>query len=87
MFEPETTHKLLKPTTSYKWVKYNGRLTVCIKENQVWEKYLRMCEKHKYTNYPYDKIFNYITCKESGITRIERHRAKCIKIDKLDCEK
>ena len=46
-----------------------------------------MCEKFKYTSYPYDTFFNHILTEESGITEIIRHKTKCLKIDKLLSEK
>ena len=78
---------IYKDTIKYEWMKYAGRLTVCIKEKEIWTEYLKICEKYKYTAYPYDKFFSNITCKDSGITKVEKQRSKCIKIDKVQCEK
>lgn len=79
----------VKPNSGveYNWIKYNGNLTVCIKEREIWTAYLKICESHKYISYPYDTFFNYITCKESGIQQIIRHKTKCIKIDQLQITK
>lgn len=74
-------------TTKYKWTKYSGRLTVCIKQKEIWEQYLKMCEKYKYTSYPYDTFFANITDENTGIKKVISHKIKCIKIDKLQTEK
>ena len=72
---------------NYEWIKYASRLTVCIKQREIWNQYLRMCEKYKYTSYPYDTFFSNITGKDTGITQMIRHKTKCMKIDKIDAEK
>ena len=74
-------------TMNYDWVSYRKRKTVCIAKNEIWKEYTRMCEKFKYTSYPYDTFFNHILTEESGITEIIRHKTKCLKIDKLLSEK
>jgi len=74
-------------TLKYDWTKYAGKLTVCIKQKEMWKQYLKICEKYKYTSYSYDTFFNNILTEESGITEIIRHKTKCLKIDKLQAEK
>ena len=76
-----------KDIPKYNWTKYAGRLTVCIKQREIWEQYLKMCEKYKYTSYPYDTFFANITDEDTGIKQVISHKTKCIKIDKLEAEK
>jgi hypothetical protein len=69
-----------------KWKKYNGRLTACVKQYELWGAYSSMCNNYKYTAFPYDTFFNRLT-DDTGITLIINHKTKCLKIDKEKTEK
>ena len=73
-------------TKKYEWKKYNGRLTACVKQYELWNAYTSMCSNHKYTAFPYDTFFNRIT-DDTGITLVISHKTKCLKIDKEKTEK
>ena len=72
---------------NYYWVSYRKRKSVCIAKSEIWKQYTRMCEKFKYTSYPYDTFFNHILTEESGISLTNRKNIMCLKIDKLLTEK
>ena len=74
-------------TMNYYWVSYRKRKSVCIAKSEIWKQYTRMCEKFKYTSYPYDTFFNHILTEESGISLTNRKNIMCLKIDKLLTEK
>jgi predicted SnoaL-like aldol condensation-catalyzing enzyme len=70
------------PQDMFKWVNYNGRKSVCVKEKDIYKYYTNMCERYKYTAYPYDKFIEKITSANTGITKIDKHKMKYLKIDK-----
>jgi len=72
---------------NYDWVSYNKKLSVCIAKSEIWREYNKMCDKFKYTSYPYDTFFNNILNEDTGITLTNRKNIMCIKIDKLQAEK
>ena len=74
------------PQDEFRWVKYNGRKSVCDKEKNIYQQYTNMCERYKYTAYNYDKFFDNITSANTGITKIDKHKMKYVKIDKEQCK-
>lgn len=65
------------------WKKYNGKITICIKKSIVYEQYKLICMKYGYVNlFPYDKFFERLKDKNSGIKEVISHKVPSLKIEK-----
>jgi len=66
----------------HKYQKYNGKITFCIKEKDLYTDYAKVCLAYKYTSYPFDTFIQNITTTSSGIIKIVKNRFKCLLFNK-----
>jgi len=65
-----------------KYKLYKKRITCTIKAKDLYADYSKICLAYKYTPYAFDAFIDNITVKSSGITKTERHKIKCVSIDR-----